>query len=149
MRKKTESQKKLSGTTEKSRVPGQVGGVGGIQPANYLEGYMMPFFYSILEHLKDNDAIQKIDSHVVSQAAFWLWMFHDSVERVKESGPVQVYPTGAMATHPNVSNLTNASKQLEKWFSELGMTPKAREALTTFQRKPDTDSDPLADLIKL
>ena len=150
MRKKTAQQKELSGTVEKSRIPGPVGGGGGgIQPATYLDANMLPFFDAILEHLKGNDATQKIDGQAVSLAALWLWMLHDSVERVKESGPVQVYPTGAMASHPNVQNMTNASKQLEKWFSELGMTPKAREALTTFQRKPDQDTDPLADLIKL
>ena len=151
MKKKTAAEKEIAGTLRKSREPAPVG-VGGISEtpaADYIKVKQKKYYDEILSHVEKNEALQNIDRFAISQAAYWLYCFEAAADAIEESGFLQVYHTGAIAGHPNVQLLTNASKQLETWMKKLGMTPADRESLSAFQRKPDQDSDPLADLIKL
>ena len=148
--KKSITEKLLAGTLEKSRISGIVGKPDAeIRPQGFIKAEQMPYFNAIAQHVRDNEALQGVDSYVISMAAQWLYIFHEAAEQMAETGIIQVYEkTGAMAKHPTVQVMSEASAQLKVWFAELGMTPKSREALTSFQARPDLENDPFAELLK-
>lgn len=148
--KKSITEKLLAGTLEKSRIAGIVGKADAAMiPQGYIKAEQMPYFNAIAQHVRENEALQDVDSYVVSMAAQWLYIFHQAAEQMRQSGIIQVYEkTGAMAKHPTVQVMSEASAQLKVWFAELGMTPKSREALTSFQARPDLADDPFAELLK-
>lgn len=148
--KKSITEKLLSGTLEKSRLSGIVGKPDAdMRPQPFIKSEQMPYFNAIAAHVRENEALQGIDSYAISMCAQWLYIFCDAAEQMRETGIIQTYEkTGAMAKHPTVQVMSEASAQLKVWFAELGMTPKSREALTSFQARPDLDNDPFAELLK-
>jgi len=148
--KKSITEKVLSGTLEKSRISGVVGKADAdIQPQGYISDEQMPYFNAIAKHIRDNDALQDVDSYAVSMAAHWLFIFHTAATQMRQTGIIQINEnSGLMSKHPIVQVMSEASVQLKSFFAELGMTPKSREALTSFQARPDLDNDPFANFLK-
>lgn len=147
--KKTIKQKEAAKTQRKVRKPGKVGASDSVAiPEAYLTEDHLPYFNAIVKHLQDNDAIQAIDSYVISQCAYWLWIYRKAAEDITEFGTIQKFPrTGAIQISPYVTNLSNAQSNLEKCFKLLGMTPEAREKLASFQVEAKQDDDPIAKLL--
>ena len=148
MRKKNRQDKELSNTFRPDKEPGKIGGMVELEPAPWVDSRQRPYFDEIARHLNENEVAAKIDGYVVSLTALWLWVFDDTARQLRESGPIQVYPTGATAVHPNATLLKTASNILGGLFKSLGMSPDARERLSSFQVEGDPDGfDPLAELL--
>lgn len=147
--KKSLTQKKLEGTARADRISGDVGDCLTLEPQSFITEKQRPFFDAIVEHLNANNATQKIDTFVVSQCAYYLWVFHESATRINKSGElVQTFENGTQQVHPNITNLQKANEKLEKLFDRLGMDPKSRSQLDIFQKKSNTKKDALSDLLK-
>lgn len=131
-------------------IPGTIGSKDAdIQPADFIGPDQLPYFNEIVRHVKDNEALLQIDSYAISMCAQYLYIFTKSAVEIQKSGFIQVYEkTGAMAKHPYLQALTEASKELKVWFTELGMTPKSREALASFQVKQHGADDIFEQLLK-
>jgi P27 family predicted phage terminase small subunit len=148
--RKAIAEKALAGTLERRMIPGTIGSADTeIQPADFIGEEQLPYFNEIVRHVKENEALLTIDSYAISMCAQYLYIFTKSAMEIRRSGFIQVYEkTGAMAKHPYLQALTEASKELKVWFTELGMTPKSREALASFQVKHHGEDDIFEKLLK-
>lgn len=147
---KTVKEKLQKGTLREHRLPGKVGGERGELVADAYVARneeMLQYFELIVEHLREHDALKAVDSMIVSQAAFYLWLFKKSVKGIQENGPVVLNSMGTYSVSPDVRNAKDATDRLLKLFQELGMSPRAREKVVAFQMKDIEEDDVLAKLL--
>ena len=150
MKKKSIQIKSISGTLRPDRLPGKVGSAEGETiPESYLSEPQRAYFDEIAAHLKANGVLMEVDRLVISQTAIWLDIFSQAVEIIKREGQTVDKPSGVCAVHPAVRVLEAAQQRLNPLFRSLGMSPGDREALATFQSRPEDDRpDPLGDLLQ-
>ena len=103
------------------------------KPQDYLNKEANTIYKELCKHLDSVDALEDVDTYSLSQAAFWLWLFHDSAEAVKENGGRQITSNGYSQVTAEITIMDKASARFEKLSGKLGLSPKDRELMLKFK----------------
>ena len=115
------------------------------EPQGYLNDEGRAIYFEICKLLGDYEALEEIDSYGLSQAAMWLWLFHEASEIVNKRGPVQVYKTDAEGISAYLTVMKTASAMFKDLSAKYGLSNKDRELMLKFKAKKD-EGDALDDL---
>jgi phage terminase small subunit len=107
------------------------------EPQGYLNDDGKVIYFKLCELLEKYDAIETIDSFGLSQAAHWLWLFHDSAEAVGENGGKQITANGYSQVTAEITIMDKASARFEKLSAKYGLSPKDRELMLKFKVKKE------------
>ena len=109
------------------------------EPQSYLTLEGVQIYNKMCELLMSYNALEEIDSFGLSQAAMWLWLFHESAEIVNKRGPVQVYKTDAEGVSAYFTVMKTASTMFKDLSAKFGLSNKDRELMLKFKAKKDED----------
>ncbi len=114
-------------------------------PQGYLTKEGKSIYTEMCRLLSQYDALEEIDSFGLSQAAHWLWLFHNAAEKVKENGGVQTYKTDAEGVSAHFTVMKTASSMFKDLSAKYGLSVKDRELILKFKAKKD-EGDALDDV---
>jgi P27 family predicted phage terminase small subunit len=107
----------------------------------YLSKEGKQIYKEICRLLEDYDALEEIDSYILSMTAHYLDLFHKHADK----DPIQTYPTGAKQVSPSFSIMKDAREGFIKLSGKLGLSNKDRELMLKFKAKKD-EGDALDDI---
>ena len=114
-------------------------------PQGYLNKEAKVIYAKLAEFLDGFDAVESADSYGLSQAAFWLWLYHDAADAVKENGGRQITANGYSQVTAEITIMDKASARFEKLSAKYGLSPKDRELMLKFKVKKE-EKDKLDDI---
>lgn len=148
-KKKTDAEKKLSGTDQPVRLRGKVTGGANIPaPTRSMTEAESAIYYRVAQHLADRDAIMDVDADLIYQyaaSAARMNRFLDQLKDTEGEGGVigiQTYASGARNIAPEYTLIEKELKILTTLGSELGIGVKSREKIEAFREQPDDEVDP-------
>ena len=106
-------------------------------PQEYLNKESKQIYNEIAKFLEGYEAIDSPDSFGLSQAAFWLWLYHDNANAVKENGGRQITANGYSQVTAEITIMDKASARFEKLSAKYGLSPKDRELMLKFKVKKE------------
>ena len=107
------------------------------EPQSYLNKEARIIYNELGKFLDGYDAIEVVDSYGLSQCAFWLWLYHDAADAVKENGGRQVTANGYSQVTAEITIMDKASARFEKLSAKYGLSPKDRELMLKFKVKKE------------
>ena len=107
------------------------------EPQGYLNDEAREMYYEICKFLDGFDAIEEVDSYGLSQVAYWLWMFHNAAEKVRDNGGIQITSNGYSQVTAEITIMDKASARFEKLSSKYGLSQKDRELMKQFKVSKD------------
>jgi P27 family predicted phage terminase small subunit len=108
----------------------------------YLNKEARKIYKEICDHLEGVDAVEPIDSYIISMASLYLELF----ERYADSEPIQTFKNGTSQVSPAFTIMKDAREGFIKLSAKLGMSAKDRELMIKF-KKEKKQKDALDDLI--
>lgn len=133
--KKTESQKKLQGTYRDDRADLEIPGINEIPPPRKFLSRkpLKELYHQIATHLLENATIQKVDSLLISQFAFNVYLLEKAARDVmKHSMYFTSDKTGYVGVNAYYTALRAERKQFKEFCTMLGVGVAAREKIAAF-----------------
>ena len=90
--------------------------------------------------------ITELDLAALVNYCLWWAIEQDAARGVEKYGALYMSKQKQPYQSPYLGVLSNASKQVHTWATELGMTPSSRSRVKTVE--PSPDADPLTALLR-
>jgi len=98
-------------------------------------------YRDIFRFINEADAGKAIDKYLVVQAAATLARIFQAEEAVAKNGPKVRYKNGTENVSADYVILSRERKAFITLCRELGLSPKAREAIVAFAKAEEDESD--------
>lgn len=148
-KRKSESEKSLKGTTEKSRVR--------VPRMQLLEGYPDPVtnlnakerevYERLCNHLHENGALMDADAMICTMFAQSMVKYIDAAYKCRGKGTIQTYKNGTRQISPEYTVFKEERANLLKMGVALGLSPRARLDMEYFHEKRDNEADPFEKIM--
>lgn len=161
MRKKTQDEKALSGTTRLDRtgeLRAKVVTVKEIpKPQKYLTRIGSDVYREICEHLLKHNGLCKIDSLYISQIAHSYSIYRKMAEHIKEkekrhfgSGYFKTHKSGATQISDEYVVMNREKEAFEKGCRALGLNLASRDKIIAYAKQNEgaDEKDPFAEMMK-
>lgn len=132
------------------------------RPPDYLGSQAKAIWRKVVVFLEENTAVTRVDANLVEMYCTQYEIYRNSYDHIKENGevqaiykPVQNYE-GEVIEHafqgykrnPMTSIYNDATKNLAKIGSELGLSPTSRAELLQLSTNASKDDTSAADQLK-
>lgn len=148
MRKKSETEKALTGTTRPDRVKKLAPVVTSkkAKPGEMTEAEREVYDH-LIEHLTAAGTLNAVDVYSVELAAKIIELAKRAALEVNGKPLIQEFKTGAKQVAPEISVFEKTFAMFQKASTMLGLDPKARSLIGVEPTKAD-EGDPIRELLK-
>ena len=99
------------------------------EPQKYIKGNALKIYDEICSHLSNVDALEDVDSYIISMAAYYLDLFMTHAD----AGLVQTFANGTRQVSPEHTLMKDAREGFIKLSAKIGLSNKDREAMLKFK----------------
>ena len=149
--KKTNTEKELQGTLKPERR--KISKLKTLKripkPSFELSPEAKKTFRAVCRIMMEENVATALDVYAITNFAFWFHQLIEANKKIKATGMVQVYKSGATAISGFFTAAAKCDSIVQQYMKSLGLTPKHRELIAAFNDiEADKEEDPLALLFE-